>query len=685
MKRSTITQRLILLTAIPVAALILSSGMLIWESFGRYQNAALAEKVMGVAVAAGDLIHPMQIERGMTAGFIQSKGQKFSDTLPGVRAKTDENMAAFKRLLEGVNTNSMPGLKKAVEEAQHKLEGIAKVREHASQLAISGTESSTFYTGSISSLLDVMSTSVEYNKDPAIGKKLLTYHNFSNAKENAGQERALSTQVFVANKVELAQYRTILGKIYKQEAYLDSFGDSATEQERMALKSVLDGEAAQDVGRMRAIMAEMVAHPEQAAPDVRAAPGNKKSVEVVAERPAQAGVDSAVWFKRSTDRINGLYEVEQLLTKNINSDADNLLSTSRALLLLQLVLAALAITIAVAVSAWVARSVNRPLNAVVDAAEYAVANDDFTHVVPEDGTQETARVGQAINHLMQKFRSIISDATRSSESIASASNVLSVSSKRVNQSSSAQADAAATVAASVEEVSVSVSETAANARSAGEIVEKSRIGTEKTLAVMAEMVQNVNGIAELIRESDANVGRLDESSKKIGGIIQVIREVADQTNLLALNAAIEAARAGEQGRGFAVVADEVRKLAERTSKATTEIAALIGDIQSHIGETVTGMQQANTQVAESLELVGKTEAALHRIGDDSREVASNVQSIVDAIREQDAAIHQVAANVEKIAQMTEENSAAAASSSETAAQLDNLSGALKESVIRFKV
>jgi methyl-accepting chemotaxis protein len=202
---------------------------------------------------------------------------------------------------------------------------------------------------------------------------------------------------------------------------------------------------------------------------------------------------------------------------------------------------------------------------------------------------------------------------------------------------------------------------------------------------MAKTVENVNGIASLIYKSGSNVGQLDESSKRIGGIVQVIRDVADQTNLLALNAAIEAARAGEQGRGFAVVADEVRKLAERTSKATQEIADLIGDIQNHIDGTVTGMQQANTQVAESLELVGKTEAALRRIDDDSREVANNVQSIADATHEQDAAIHQVATSVEKIAQMAEENSAAAASSSDTAIQLDRLSSTLRESVIHFKV
>ncbi len=685
MTHSTIAQRLTLLTAVPVIALILASGTLIWDSFGRYQNAGQARSIMEAAVAAGDLIHPMQVERGMTAGFIQSKGQKFADTLPGARTKTDEKLVSYKQLLAGIDAGSMPGLKKAVEEAQSKLDGLAGTRDHASKFGILPAESTAFFTGNIGHLLEVMSSAAAYNSDPAIAKKLLTYHAFANAKENAGQERALTTGVFVANKVEPAQFRNILAKINKQEAYLDSFMDSASEQERAALKALLDGEAAQDVQRMRAAMVKMSERPKEGLSGVPVAPGKK--AEVMADRPAQgeAEVDPAVWFKRSTDRINGLYEVEQLITKNINSYVNHQLSASRTLLLTQLILAVLAIAIAVAVSVWVARSVNRPLKDVVDAAEYAVAQDDFTRGIPEEGTQETARVGQAINHLMEKFRSIIAHTTSSSEGIADASGELAIASGQVNRSSSAQADAASSVAAAIEEVSVSVSETAANARTAGEIVEKSNAGTAQVLAIMAETVQNVNGIAALIRKSGDNVGRLDESSKRIGGIVKVIKEVADQTNLLALNAAIEAARAGEQGRGFAVVADEVRKLAERTSKATTEIAALIGDIQSHIGETVTGMQQANTQVAESLELVGRTESALHRIGDDSREVASNVQSITDAVREQDAAIHQVAVNVEKIAQMAEENSAAAASSSDTAVQLDRLSGALKDSVARFKV
>ena len=136
-----------------------------------------------------------------------------------------------------------------------------------------------------------------------------------NAKENAGQERALSTQVFVANKVELAQYRTILGKIYKQEAYLDSFGDSATEPEKAALKSVLDGDAAKDVEHMRAVMAKMSEHHEERAPEApllqtqdKSVTPDKKKADVIADQPvpAAAGVDASADSGNSVSRLRTL-------------------------------------------------------------------------------------------------------------------------------------------------------------------------------------------------------------------------------------------------------------------------------------------------------------------------------------------------------------------------------------------
>jgi methyl-accepting chemotaxis protein len=332
----------------------------------------------------------------------------------------------------------------------------------------------------------------------------------------------------------------------------------------------------------------------------------------------------------------------------------------------------------------VVRSVCRSLENIADAAEHVVASDDFTRAAPETGTLETIRVGQALNHLLQKFRGIIADAKTSGDAITDASRALATASEQVTRSSATQSDASSAVATAVEEASVSVSETAANAQSTNEIVGKARAGIERALTVMSDTVTNVNGIASLIRESGTSVGLLDQSSKQIGGIVQVIKEIADQTNLLALNAAIEAARAGEQGRGFAVVADEVRKLAERTSQATQEIAGLIGEIQTQIGDTVIGMQQANEQTAKSLTLVGATETALRGIDQNSGEMAMNVQGIVDALRQQDMAIQQVASNIERIARMTEDNSAAAASSSDTAVQLDVMANRLRDSVARFR-
>ena len=333
MSQTTIMKRLVILTAVPVIALMLSSGTLIWNSYEQYRNSVQADKIIGVAVASGDLIHPLQIERGMTAGLIQSGGQKFADTLPASRAKTDEKLAEFRRKLEIAGTDSMPELKQAAEEGLRVLDSLSRTRDQANRYTIPAGEASAFFTGTIASLLDVMSSASEYNGDPEIAKKLAAYHAFVNAKENAGQERALSVPVFVSNKVEPAQFRNILGKIYKQEAYLDSFIDSASDQEIAALKGVLDSEAAKEVQRMRGIMAE---------------------------RNVQGGfeVNSAAWFKAITDKINGLYEVEQLITKNIHTEIDKQMSAGRAQMAMRIIVATLVIITAMIIAVWVARSVS---------------------------------------------------------------------------------------------------------------------------------------------------------------------------------------------------------------------------------------------------------------------------------------------------------------------------------------
>lgn len=333
----------------------------------------------------------------------------------------------------------------------------------------------------------------------------------------------------------------------------------------------------------------------------------------------------------------------------------------------------------------VARGLRRSLSELVDTMEHAAAKDDFTRPAPEKGTQETIRAGQSLNRLMDKFREVVAHARSSSNEIADAAHALAGASQQVTKSSEIQSESSSAVAAAVEETSVSISETSANTEEARRIVDRARAGIERAMVAMNCMVENVHGIAGLIRDSSANVGQLDKSSKEIGGIVQVIKEIAEQTNLLALNAAIEAARAGEQGRGFAVVADEVRKLAERTSKATEEIAGLIGEIQAQISNAVSGMQQADGQVTQSLISVDDTRTMLLEVDKDSIDAARNVADIAGAVCEQDSAVRQIAANIEHIAQMTDENSAAARSSADTAVRLTDLARNLSMSVMRYHV
>lgn len=338
-------------------------------------------------------------------------------------------------------------------------------------------------------------------------------------------------------------------------------------------------------------------------------------------------------------------------------------------------------------SRWLARTIVRPLGGEPDAAIAAfqkIAAGDLTAEVPVQ-PGDTASLMAAAQRMRDELRRMMADLLESAKAIESAANAMAAAGNRVAEGSSSQSEASSAVAAAVEEMSASISETASNAKSADELAVRAQTGIEQTLQAMRDTVANVEGLVGMIHEASRNIAQLDESSKKIGGIVQVIKEIADQTNLLALNAAIEAARAGEQGRGFAVVADEVRKLAENTTKATNEIAGLIGGIQTQIDTAVALMQDANTRATQGRERVAASESALNAAGADTRHATESVRSIAEAVRAQDAAMQEVAQRVEQIAQMAEENSRAAQDAANTGRQLNTLANRLRSAVAKFRV
>ena len=210
-------------------------------------------------------------------------------------------------------------------------------------------------------------------------------------------------------------------------------------------------------------------------------------------------------------------------------------------------------------------------------------------------------------------------------------------------------------------------------------------GQKNGESVVVKTVEDIDAIALSVSSSAELINRLETQSREIASVVNVIKEVADQTNLLALNAAIEAARAGEQGRGFAVVADEVRKLAERTGNSTREITDTIDVMREGAQAASTAMMNAVEQVTASVSRASGACDMIRKIGEGSREAVGMVSEITDAIHEQSASSTSVAQSVERIAQMAEQSTAAAQGSADTAQQLNSLAQEMRMITDQYKL
>jgi methyl-accepting chemotaxis protein len=241
------------------------------------------------------------------------------------------------------------------------------------------------------------------------------------------------------------------------------------------------------------------------------------------------------------------------------------------------------------------------------------------------------------------------------------------------------------MSAAVEQMTVSISHVSDNAANAERATTDSHNHSNQGALVINEAVAEIAKIASAVTNSSNMIADLERRSVEIQGIASVINDIADQTNLLALNAAIEAARAGEQGRGFAVVADEVRKLAERTAKSTREITGMLAVIQECTRAAVSSMNEGVTLVANGTDLANQAGNSIIQISESANRVVSEVNDISAALREQKAASEDIAKSVEKIAQMAEENSAASHETATAATSLKDLAIALKNDASWFRV
>jgi len=328
--------------------------------------------------------------------------------------------------------------------------------------------------------------------------------------------------------------------------------------------------------------------------------------------------------------------------------------------------------------------VTRPIQEIVGVTE-RLADGDLTAKLNDSGTDELGRLAKSTNKMTDSLANLIQEVQQNGQQVSAAAAEIAANSDEMASGIDEQTAQITQISAAVEEMSASVIEVA---RKSGEVSNLSRESGEQADQggeIVRNTVNEIDAIAQQVNETAQAVAALGEKSQEIGQIINVINDIADQTNLLALNAAIEAARAGEHGRGFAVVADEVRQLAERTTKATEEVGKSIREIQEETQLAVKRMEQGREQVTKGVDLANQAGAALDEIVTGATKVSTEISDIAAAAEEQSATSEEISRTVEQVSTVSRQNAEGASQAASAATQLSANAEELQHLISKFKL
>jgi methyl-accepting chemotaxis protein len=388
--------------------------------------------------------------------------------------------------------------------------------------------------------------------------------------------------------------------------------------------------------------------------------------------------DMSISAKAEEDAISKLAEMK---VKSAHERADANTAAADAAMTAMVAVLGVGVLISIGLGLFISRIISRPVKDVVASIDNADLNMQFN----SERKDEVGDLQRSFDRFVETIKGTLLQVSEASAAVASASSEISSSTEQMAAGAQEQTSQAGEVASAVEEMTKTIVENSRNASSTADTAKQAKLAAEQGGTVVEETVSGMKRIAGVVRQSAGTVQELGKSSDQIGEIIGVIDDIADQTNLLALNAAIEAARAGEQGRGFAVVADEVRKLAERTTKATKEIAGMIKKIQSDTKGAVTSMEEGTKEVDEGIKLADKAGSSLREIVGISQKVTDMVAQIAAASEQQSSASEQISKNVEAISSVTNESAAGVQQIARAAEDLNRLTENLQQLLNKFKL
>jgi len=622
----------ILILIVPAILGLLVLGILrISSDYQINTNAQQINELTVLSTFNSALVHEMQKERGATAGYLGSKGTKFSDVLESQRRLTDkvkqERNQFVKQYKHQIKEQTIVNVLNKIDRDLSQLDNI---RNQVDNFSIQPSDVIKYYTEVHEEIITITASIAQLATTGKLGIQLIAYFNFLEGKESAGIERAIMSNVFAADKFDNQSLSKFLTLKSKQETYFSVFEKLASEDILAGYQNTLRHDSVQFVESTR-----------------------KTAMNKIST--GGFNVDSKEWFEQATSRINQLKIVEDALANHLldmtdnmsNSAFNSLIFTSIAIIMLLFIIILLAIVIGKIITVQV-MSISKTITEVE-------RNNDLTLQIAISSSDELGMAASNINTMLSTFKSAVKDIEQSSTLLAASSEETSTTTEQNMLNLERQQGETQLVATAIEEMSASVQEVASNtSQTAGLVVDVDK-SVDESVVDITHTRHEMEKLSNEMTQANNLIAQLQKSSSNINSVVEVIKSVAEQTNLLALNAAIEAARAGEQGRGFAVVADEVRTLAQRTQESTSEIESIVAQFQQDAGSVSNSISKCSNEVALAVEQTTKMANKLNEIKDAATAITDMSTQIATATEEQVAVASEMAENINTISDLSTQN------------------------------
>jgi len=609
---------------IPVFVLAFLLKNVIHEKTNVYAEMNLINTEIQLEIKIGNLVHETQKERGMTAGYLGSKGKKFVDSLPSQRNQTDAKLTELKEYYSKIDKSLFSS--KEIEYLDKSLkmaEDLGGMRSKVTLLNTNVKIAIGFYTTMNSYLLDAIAYGNQSISDDELVKQGVAYVSFLLSKERAGIERAVLSNTFSGDKFAPGMYKKFIKLVSEQSAYLHSFLLNGDSDSISHYNQKLSGDV---VGKVK----EM----EQIAMDKAATGG--------------FGIDAVVWFNTITEKINRLKNVEDHLSSGILKIANTKKGQAEKDLKFFKMLGTISIIFTLMLVIIILFVVQKIAKINVVTKEMASGNADLRNRLAVKSKDE---IGSLTRNFDRFIDSIDGNLNNTIDRLSDAADAVvpvirgmaELKTAIDNTASSSQSISAASyeMSSTIEEISQSTMESSEKMKEATALAFSGKENIDKTADSAIHIQSSMDALV-------SDISELKSEAERIGKVIGVINEISEQTNLLSLNAAIEASSAGAAGRGFAVVAEEIRKLAEKTQNSTLEIEQVIKNIQKSIGTAVDNASEASDLVGDQKKLAEAATDSFNKIVDAVEEVNALMESVSAAVEEQSNTTAEIAQNIEGI-------------------------------------